>query len=63
VKQVGDVVVSSIQHSDVVLQQQLHLLTSFCRVQGSELASSFGFKEELFFDAEEGVEKPVQVKF
>ena len=27
------------------------------------LASSFGFKEELFFDAEEGVEKPVQVKF
>jgi len=27
------------------------------------LASMFGFKEELFFDAEEGVEKPVQVKF
>lgn len=27
------------------------------------LASAFGFKEELFFDAEEGVEKPVQVKF
>ena len=27
------------------------------------LASLFGFKEEQFFDAEEGVEKPVQVKF
>jgi LemA protein len=27
------------------------------------IASSFGFKEEVFFDAEEGVEKPVDVKF
>jgi LemA protein len=27
------------------------------------LAGMFGFKEEQFFDAEEGVEKPVQVKF
>lgn len=27
------------------------------------IASSFNFKEEQFFDAEEGVEKPVPVKF
>ncbi len=27
------------------------------------IASAFGFKEEVFFDAEEGVEKPVAVKF
>jgi LemA protein len=27
------------------------------------IANAFGFKEEVFFDAEEGVEKPVAVKF
>lgn len=27
------------------------------------IANAFGFKEEVFFDAEEGVEKPVEVKF
>jgi len=27
------------------------------------IASAFNFKEEVFFDSEEGVEKPVEVKF
>lgn len=27
------------------------------------IASAFNFKDEVFFDAEEGVEKPVEVKF
>jgi LemA protein len=27
------------------------------------IAQAFGFKEEVFFDAEEGIEKPVAVKF